>query len=412
MAQTVRIAVVGGGAAGMMAAGQAASMGADVTLFEKNRRLGKKLAITGKGRCNLTNHCSVNEFLASVLSNPRFLYASANRFSTEDTEAFFESLGVPLKVERGNRVFPVSDKSTDIVNALERYLIDCGVRIVHEKVTRIAVENGTVSGLYTDHFYPFDRVIVATGGLSYPTTGSDGDGYRFARSLGIEVVPTSPSLVPLEVFEDWCPKLMGLTLKNIALRAYDTDSGKCIYDDFGELLFTHFGISGPTVLSLSAHLKDVRPGRYKVEIDLKPALDEATLDKRLLSDFDKYKNKNFINALSDLLPSKLIEPFAALSSVSGDRKVNSITKAERAHIVHLLKHLTLTVKRTRSYREAIITAGGISVKELSPKTMESKKVSGLFFAGEVIDLDAYTGGFNLQIAFSTAYAAAMGAASC
>lgn len=412
MEQALKVAVIGGGAAGMMAAGQAASMGADVTLFEKNKRLGKKLAITGKGRCNLTNHCSVNEFLASVLSNPRFLYASANRFSTEDTEAFFEGLGVPLKVERGNRVFPLSDKSADIVNALVDYMRDCGVKVVHEKVTRIAVENGAVKGLYADRFYPFDRIIVATGGLSYPSTGSDGDGYRFARALGIEVIDTYPSLVPLEVTEDWCSRLMGLTLKNIALRAYDTVSGKCIYNDFGELLFTHFGISGPTVLSLSAHLRDITPGRYKVEIDLKPALDEAPLDKRLLSDFDKYKNKNYANALSDLLPSKLIEPFVALSSVSGERKVNTITKAERASIVHLLKHLTLTVKKTRSYSEAIVTAGGVCVKELSPKTMEAKKVRGLFFAGEVIDLDAYTGGFNLQIAFSTAYAAAMGATEC
>lgn len=412
MEQAIRIAVIGGGAAGMMAAGQAASLGADVTLFEKNNRLGKKLAITGKGRCNLTNHCSVNEFLASVLTNPRFLYASSNRFSPEDTEQFFEGLGVPLKVERGNRVFPQSDKSADIVNALVRYMKESGVKVIHEKVTRIATENGAVSGLYTDRFYPFDRIIIATGGLSYPTTGSDGDGYRFAQSLGIEVTPTSPSLVPLEVFESWCPKLMGLTLKNIALRAYDTQSGKCIYEDFGELLFTHFGISGPTVLSLSAHLRDVQAGRYKVEIDLKPALDDATLDKRLLSDFDKYKNKNYANSLGDLLPSKLIEPFIALSGISGERKVNTITKAERASIVHLLKHLTLTVKKTRSYHEAIVTAGGVSVKELSPKTMESKKVSGFFFAGEVIDLDAYTGGFNLQIAFSTAVAAAVGAADC
>lgn len=409
MEQTVRVAVIGGGAAGMMAAGQAASLGANVTLFEKNKRLGKKLAITGKGRCNVTNHCSVNEFLASVRSNPRFLYASANRFTTEDTEAFFESLGVPLKVERGNRVFPVSDKSADIVNALVNYLHMGGVKVIHEKVQRISVENGSVNGLYTDRFYPFDRVIVATGGLSYPTTGSDGDGYRFAKTLGIEVTDTHPSLVPLEVFEDWCPRLMGLSLRNIALRAYDTENGKCIYDDFGELLFTHFGISGPTVLSLSTHLRDIQPGRYKVEIDLKPALDDATLDKRLLADFDKYKNKNYANALSDLLPSKLIEPFVALSPVSGERKVNTITKTERASIVHLLKHLTLTIKKPRSYHEAIITAGGVSVKELSPKTMESKKVPGLFFAGEVIDLDAYTGGFNLQIAFSTAVAAATGA---
>ncbi len=409
MKQTIRVAVVGGGAAGMMAAGRAALAGADVALFEKNRRLGKKLAITGKGRCNLTNHCSVNEWLANVPTNPRFLYTCGNRFTPEDTELFFEGLGVPLKVERGNRVFPQSDKSADIVNALSGWLADVGCQIRYEKVTRIVCENNTVTGLYTDHFYPFDRIIIATGGLSYPSTGSDGDGFRFARALGIEVTPTRPSLVPLEVWEDWCPKLQGLTLKNIALHAIDTNSGKSVYEDFGELLFTHFGISGPTVLSLSAHLKDIHPGKYKVEIDLKPALDEGMLDKRLLSDFDKYKNRNYVNALGDLLPAKLIEPFALLSGIPLDQKVNTITKSERAAIVHLLKHLTLTVRRTRSYSEAIITSGGISVKELSPKTMESKKIKGLFFAGEVIDLDAYTGGFNLQIAFSTAVSAAWGA---
>lgn len=405
----LQIAVIGGGAAGMMAAGKAAELSADVTLFEKNDRMGKKLYITGKGRCNVTNACSVNDFLANVPQNPRFLYGAAARFTPTDTMEFFESLGVPLKVERGNRVFPISDHSSDIVNALVRYMKENGVTVKNEKVTaiRAAKEGYTVETFRG--CYPFHRVIIATGGLSYPTTGSDGDGYRFAKELGIDVTPTRPSLVPLETNEAWCPLLQGLALKNVALTAIDTRSGKVVYRDFGEMLFTHFGLSGPVVLSLSAHLLDSAPGRYRLEIDLKPALDDATLDKRLLSDFAKYANKDFANALSDLLPAKMISVFVGLCGIPPHQKVHSITKAQREQILHLFKHLTVTVKRPRPISEAIITSGGVSVKELSPKTMESKKHPGLYFAGEVIDLDAYTGGFNLQIAFCTAIAAARAA---
>ncbi|MBQ8381812.1 MAG: NAD(P)/FAD-dependent oxidoreductase [Clostridia bacterium] len=407
---SLQIAVIGGGAAGMMAAGKAASLGASVTLFEKNDRFGKKLYITGKGRCNVTNACSVNDFLANVPTNPRFLYGAAARFTPADTMEFFENLGVPLKVERGNRVFPVSDHSSDIVNALVRYMKESGVATRNEKVTAIRPDEDGYIVETSRGSYPFHRVIVATGGLSYPTTGSDGDGYRFAKEFGIDVTATRPSLVPLETNEVWCPLLQGLALKNVALTAVDTRSGKVVYRDFGEMLFTHFGLSGPVVLSLSAHLSDPAPGRYRLEIDLKPALDEATLDKRLLSDFAKYANKDFANALSDLLPSKMISVFVGLCGIPPHQKVHSVTKTQREQILHLLKHLTVTVKRPRPIAEAIITSGGISVKELSPKTMESKKHPGLYFVGEVIDLDAYTGGFNLQIAFSTAMAAASAAA--
>ena len=407
--ENLQIAVIGGGAAGMMAAGKAASWGADVTLFEKNDRFGKKLYITGKGRCNVTNACSVNDLLANIPQNPRFLYSAANNFTPADTMAFFEELGVPLKVERGNRVFPVSDHSSDIVNALVRYMKENGVVTKNEKVTAIRPSEEGYIVETSRGSYPFHKVIVATGGLSYPTTGSDGDGYRFAKELGIDVTPTRPSLVPLETSEAWCPLLQGLALKNVSLTAIDTRSGKVVYRDFGEMLFTHFGLSGPVVLSLSAHLPDPAPGRYKLEIDLKPALDEATLDKRLLSDFAKYANRDFANALSDLLPSKMISVFIGLCGIPPHQKVHSITKAQREQILHLFKHLTVTVKRMRPIAEAIITSGGICVKELSPKTMESKKHPGLYFVGEVIDLDAYTGGFNLQIAFSTAMAAATAA---
>lgn len=407
----LQIAVIGGGAAGLMAAGEAARLGANVTLFEKNDRLGKKLFITGKGRCNVTNSCSVNEWLSNVPTNPRFLYAAGNRFTPADTMEFFEGLGVPLKVERGNRVFPVSDHSSDIVNALVRFGKENGVLLRQEKVTAIRPDESGYTVVTARRAEQFDRVIVATGGLSYPTTGSDGDGYRFAEELGIEVTPPRPSLVPLETQEAWVPLLQGLALKNIQLTAIDCRSGKVVYRDFGEMLFTHFGVSGPVVLSLSAHLKNPVPGQYRLEIDLKPALDDATLDKRLLSDFSKYANRDFSNALSDLLPAKLIGVFVGLCKIPPHKKVNAITKAEREQILHLLKHLTVTVKRTRPISEAIITAGGVSVKALSPKTMEVKAHPGLYFAGEVIDLDAYTGGFNLQIAFSTAICAAHGAVS-
>ncbi len=395
----------------MMAAISAAQHGADVVLFEKNDRLGKKLRITGKGRCNLTNDCDQREFLENVPTNPRFLYASLSGFSTEDTKRFFESLGVPLKTERGKRVFPVSDKAQDVVSALEKQCRDCGVQIFREKVKEIVIENGVAVGVKTvSGMLDADAVIVCTGGLSYPTTGSDGDGYRFAKSAGHRVTDLQPSLIPLVAKGKLCASMQGLALKNVALRMIDRQTGKSVYEDFGEMLFTHFGLSGPMVLSASAHLTDISAGRYETQIDLKPALDEKKLDARLLSDFSKYQNRDFANSLGDLLPQKMIEPFIRLCGIDPHKKVNSITREERERIVRHMKCLTVEIYGVRPISEAIITRGGVDVREISPKTMESKLISRLYFAGEVLDLDAYTGGFNLQIAFSTAYAAGEAAA--
>ena len=407
------VAVVGGGAAGMMAAISAAEHGADVVLFEKNNRCGKKLRITGKGRCNLTNDCDEREFLNNVPTNPRFLYAALNGFSTEDTKCFFENLGVPLKTERGKRVFPVSDKAQDVVSALEGHCCDCGVQIVYEKVRSLRIENSVAVGVETvSQQVDADAVIVCTGGLSYPTTGSDGDGYRFAKDAGHHVTELQPSLIPLVSSGKLCASMQGLSLKNVALRMVDCQTGKSVYEDFGEMLFTHYGLSGPMVLSASAHLKDVSSGRYEAQIDLKPALDEKKLDARLLADFSKYQNKDFANSLGDLLPQKMIDPFIRLCGIDPHKKVNSITREERDRIVKHMKCLCVDIRGARPISEAIITRGGVDVKEISPKTMESKLISGLYFAGEVLDLDAYTGGFNLQIAFSTAYAAGEAAAYC
>lgn len=402
--EKMKIAIIGAGAAGMMAGIVCARLGADVTVYEKNSLPGRKLMITGKGRCNLTNNCTTNEFIANVPTNPRFMYGPLSRFTPDDTMAFFEELGVPLKTERGNRVFPVSDKAGDIVRAMENECKRLGVHFIQAKVRDIGRSGDMANGIYTDVFHPYDRVIVATGGMSYPRTGSDGDGYRFAKRLGINVTPLSPSLVPLETAEKWCASLQGLSLKNVSLSAYDGE--RKVYTDFGEMMFTHFGVTGPMILSASSYLRNITPGRYRLVIDMKPALDESTLDRRLLSDFAKYSNKNYSNALCDLLPSKMIDVFVSLSGISPQKKANNITREDRAGIAHLMKHLTVTVRRPRPIDEAIITSGGIDICELSPKTMESKKIKGLFFAGEVIDVDAYTGGFNLQIAFSTAYTAA------
>jgi len=406
-----RIAVVGGGAAGLMAAIHAARLGAEVTLFEKNERLGFKLRITGKGRCNVTNHCTRDVFFANVTGNARFLYSAWGRFSAEDTEAFFEELGVPLKVERGNRVFPVSDKAADVVEALVRECRRTGVKICHGTVQGLLAENGRIVGVRTaGEMQRFDAVVVATGGASYPKTGSTGDGYTFARALGHTVVPPTPSLVPLVEEGHFCASVQGLSLRNVRLSVRDTKTGKAVFEDFGELLFAHYGLSGPLVLSASAHLTPMERGRYVAHIDLKPALDEKTLDARLLSDFKKYQNRDFANALCDLLPQKLIAPLVARSGIDRHKKVNAITKEERAGLLSLLKSLPVTVRGTRPIDEAIITKGGVSLGEVSPKTMESKLVRGLYFAGEVLDLDAYTGGFNLQIAFSTAVLAGESAA--
>ena len=403
------IAVVGGGAAGLVAAIFASNLGGRVTLFEKNDKLGRKLRITGKGRCNVTNLCDVNEFLKNVPTNPRFLYSALNRFSPEDTYDFFESIGVPLKTERGRRVFPVSDSANQVADALVNECKRLGVKIIREKVTSLIINDGKVEGVTTrDTAYEFDAVIVCTGGASYPRTGSDGDGYRFAEEAGHTVTELRPSLVPLTA-GGICADCQGLSLKNISFSVKD-EKGKTVYTDFGELMFTHFGLTGPVILSASAHIPDADSGKYTAVIDLKPALDEKTLDNRILSDFSEYINKDFCNSLSALLPQKLITPVIRLSGIYGHKKVNEITKEERARLVHLLKNLEIKIRGTRPIDEAIITKGGVSVKELDPKTMESKKVANLFFCGEIIDTDAYTGGYNLQIAFATAVLAGEAAA--
>ncbi len=404
---TNKIAVIGGGAAGLMAAGRVTELHGNVTLFEKMNRTALKLGITGKGRCNITNDCSASDFIANVISNPRFLMSAANTFPPSAVMRFFEEHGVPLKTERGNRVFPVSDKAADVVAALRRY---ASCKVLHEAVTGITARDGAVSTVTTAQGeYPFDRIILCTGGCSYPLTGSDGDGYRFAESVGHKIIKPAPSLVPIEVEERWCAELQGLSLHNVSVDLVETESGKTVFSDFGELLFTHFGLSGPIILSMSAHMKP--KGLYKIIVNLKPALDEATLDARLLSDFSKYANRDFTNALSDLLPQKLIPVIVRLSGIDGRKKVNLVTRTERHNLLCLLRSMTLTYRRFRPIEEAVVTSGGVSTNEINPKTMESKLVRGLYFAGEVIDVDAYTGGYNLQIAFCTAYAAAQAAAA-
>ena len=396
-----KIAVIGGGPAGMMGAIYGAMNGASVTLFEKNDRLGKKLAITGKGRCNVTNDCDNNEFLKNVISNPKFLYASISNFDTSDTKAFFENAGVPLKTERGRRVFPVSDSAHDIVNALKKTLVEYGCTVKNEKVKDILTKNGKVTGIKTSlGEYFFDAVIVATGGASYTATGSDGDGFRFAKALGIELTPLVPSLVPLETTQD-VSEIMGLSLKNVVLKIRNNQTGKIVFEELGEMLFTHFGLSGPLVLSASCHMQKMERGKYSAIIDFKPALDTKTLDNRVLSDFSKALNKDFINSLGGLLPAKIVPYIVKRTGILPTTKVNAITKEQRTLLVDTLKGLTLEIKGFRHLNEAIITQGGIKTSEINPSTMESKKIKGLYFAGEVIDVDAYTGGYNLQIAFST-----------
>ena len=404
----IKVCVIGGGAAGMFCAGRAAEYGCEVILYEKMKQVGRKLAITGKGRCNVTNNCDRNTFIENVPTNPRFMYAAYSSFDSEDTINFFEGLGVPLKTERGNRVFPVSDKSFDIVDALKDYCKDNGVKIIHQKVDDVVCEDGVAVGVIVDgKKCLYDKVVVCTGGKSYTKTGSDGDGYKFAEKLGINIVEPKPSLVPLETKEKWPRDLMGLSLKNVRVSVYDSIKQKEIYSDFGEMLFTHFGLSGPMILSASCHIKPMQKDRYKVRIDLKPALDEKTLDNRLLGDFDKNKNRNFGNSLSELLPQKLIPIFISLVGIPEEKKVNTITREERQKVLNTLKCMECTINSFRPIEEAIITSGGVDVKEIDPGTMMSKKIKNLYFAGEVIDVDAYTGGFNLQIAFSTANLAAL-----
>ncbi|MBE6685724.1 MAG: NAD(P)/FAD-dependent oxidoreductase [Ruminococcaceae bacterium] len=401
---TEKIAIIGAGAAGMLAAGRLREAGMDVTVFERNDKPGRKLAITGKGRCNLTNNCTPEEFLTNVVKNPRFMMSSIYSFTPSDTIELFESLGVPLKTERGNRVFPVSDRAYDIVDAMKRYM---GVKPVNERVTDIVIGNSCVCGIITEKKkYSFDRVLIATGGASYPLTGSTGDGYTLARQAGHSITPLIPSLIPIVTEEKEPAEMMGLSLRNVRLDIYNTQKKKIIFSEQGEMLFTHFGITGPLVLSASSNMHDIEKDKYKIFIDLKPALDEKTLDTRILNDFKKYQNKDFINSLGDLLPQKMIPVFVKTVGIPETKKVNSITKEERKRIVDTLKRLTYTAKGLRPISEAIVTSGGVDVKEINPKTMESKLIPGLYFAGEVLDVDAYTGGFNLQIAFSTANAAA------
>ncbi len=386
----------------MMCAGTAAAHGARVTLVEKNPILGKKLRITGKGRCNVTNKCDAATFERNVRPDPRFLRGAYADFDSDAVMGFFEGLGVPLKVERGNRVFPVSDKASDIAQALESFMLRQGVKVHRGAVSRLMLQDGSVRGVQLEDGALYSsKVVVATGGLSYPGTGSTGDGYGFARQAGHTVVEPRASLVPLCVEQkDLCAAMQGLSLRNVRLKLLR--DGRELFSDFGEMLFTHFGLSGPTVLTLSAY---ALPGDT-VSIDLKPALDPQTLYKRLCSDFEKYKNKNFANSLNDLLPNRLISVIISMSGISEYKKVNSLTRAERSALAQILKDMRFTVSSARPVSEAIVTAGGVSLKEVSAADMQSRLVRGLYFIGEVLDLDANTGGFNLQIAFSTAHRAA------
>jgi len=398
--------VIGGGAAGLMAAAQFAERGIDTLIIEPNKFMGKKLRITGKGRCNLTNNCDNKQFLENVPCNGNFLYSAINRFSTADAMAFFERIGVPLKTERGNRVFPISDSANDVANALERFGREKGIRHLNKRVTALKAVDGALTSVVAEGTeIKCKAAILCTGGASYPGTGSTGDGYALAERLGHKIVAPCPSLVPLVSDDDYCLEMQGFSLRNVTLRVFD-ENNKLVYDELGEILFTHFGVSGPLVLSASSHMRDYSKHQYRLSIDLKPGLTEQQLDDRILRDFKKYANRDFCNALSDLAGSKMIPVLVRLSGIPEETKVNSITKIQRQTLVRLFKNFPVNVVEPRPVAEAIITSGGISTKEINPKTMCSKLVSGLYFAGEIIDVDAYTGGFNLQIAWSTAYIAA------
>ena len=403
MEQT-ELVVVGGGPAGMMCAYQAAKRGVKAVLLDPNDKLGRKLRITGKGRCNLTNACDVKTVMANIPGDGRFLYSALNRFSPADTMAFFESNGLPLKTERGNRVFPQSDNANDVAATMAALCRKAGVTVRKTEAKQIIAENGAVIGVMTGQgMLPCRAAAVCTGGLSYPLTGSTGAGYRFAEQLGHTVTARRPSLVPLESGDAYCAEMQGFSLKNVTLSAFEND--RLIYKELGEMLFTHFGVSGPLVLSASAHMGKMGSAAYRLEIDLKPGLDEKKLDARLLRDFEKYANREYKNALGDLLGSKMIPVVIRLSGIPEDMKVNSITREQRLRLLRLLKAFPVSVSGFRPIDEAIVTAGGVSTKEVNPRTMESKLVNGLYFAGEVLDLDAYTGGFNLQIAWSTGFVA-------
>lgn len=404
-----KIYVVGGGAAGMLAAIFAARNGHKVVLLEKNEKLGKKLFITGKGRCNITNACDRDEFFEQVVSNPKFFFRAFHAFNNYETMHFFEQIGLPLKTERGNRVFPESDKSSDVIAVLKRELERQSVEIRYKSdVKEIVVKDGSFYGLHLKDVKEEligDAVIIATGGLSYQLTGSTGDGFKFARTMGHTTTQMYPSLVPIHTKETFVKELMGLSLKNIEVVI--TSGQKTVYRDFGELLFTHFGVSGPVILSASSHIVPYlnKQEPLMISIDLKPALSVEQLDARILRDFEEFKNKQFKNSLDQLLPNKLIDVIIRLSCIDSEKKVNSITKEERLRLVSLLKHLTLQITKLSDYDQAVVTKGGINIKEINPSTMESKLVKHVYFAGEILDLDALTGGFNLQIAWSTAYLA-------
>ena len=398
--------IIGGGASGTLCAALAAGRGLGVVLLEPNRMLGRKLRITGKGRCNVTNDCDAREFIAAIPGDGRFLQSAIHRFGTSDTKALFEGLGVALKTERGNRVFPVSDRADDIADALARLARENGVRVIRERAKRILTdEGGAVRAVQTDAGEIACRsAVICTGGLSYPGTGSTGDGYRLAKELGHTITECRPSLVPLESPDGWCREMQGFSLRNVELRAYEDE--KLIFRQLGEMLFTHFGVSGPLVLSASAHMRRFGQCRYRLEIDLKTGLDEKKLDARLLRDFEKYNNREFRNSLGDLAGRAMIPVLVELSGIPGETRTNSVTKHQRAALSRLLKAFPVSISGPRPVAEAIVTSGGVSTREVNPRTMESKLVPGLFFAGEVLDLDAYTGGYNLQIAWSTAYVAA------
>lgn len=399
-----KICVIGAGPSGIIAAGIAGSRGKDVTVLEKNEKIGKKLFITGKGRCNITNNSPIEDFFDNVMNNKDFLYSSFYSFTNIDIINLLERYGLKAKVERGNRVFPLSDKSSDVIKALNRFLTDNDVNItLNTKVNSVNIVNDKfiINSDRQEMF--FDKLIIATGGKSYPSTGSTGDGYKFAEALGHSVTRIRPSLVPIEVQEDWLKELQGLSLKNVKLSAYVKD--KNIYEEFGEMIFTHYGISGPVVLSMSNYLHKYLDKKIKISIDLKPSLDKNKLDNRVLRDFAENNNKYIKNALDDLLPQKLIPIVIFLADINPEKSVNQITKDERERLINYIKDLSFTFKSFRPIEEAIVTSGGISTKEINPSTMESKIIPGLFFAGEIIDVDALTGGYNLQIAYSTGYLA-------
>ena len=400
------VIVVGGGAAGMMAAIGAAMAGHKVSLYEKNEKLGKKIYITGKGRCNVTNACDTEELFSKIVTNSKFMYSAIYTYDNNMVQSFFEENGCPLKIERGNRVFPVSDKSYDVINALEYKMKELGVEIyLNRPVSDIIVVDKKVKGILIDNKKIMsDSVIIATGGYSYPTTGSTGEGHTMAKKAGHKITKCIPALVPFNIKEEWVKELQGLSLRNVNVNILD--NGKSIYEDFGELLFTHFGVSGPTVLSASSYVIDIiRTRELELIIDLKPALTEQVLDERILRDFDENKNRKFANSLDKLLPKSIIPVIIERSGIDPDKKVNEIKKEERKNLVKLIKHFNMTLTGLRGFNEAIITHGGIEVKEVDPGTMESKLIKNLHFAGEILDVDAVTGGYNLQIAWSTGFLA-------